>query len=144
MGIQPVPYLDGYTAGQEGRSIESCPYGVGTYAEKVWQKGFRQASAKGRRKIRYSVLGEGDTCYISDVEVEWSSEVDWVCAQECAKNYHYRHDGWENSSWPLTFVLSSVEGEELGRFEVSRECVPEFSATRIKSRDQDAPSEKRD
>jgi hypothetical protein len=60
--------------------------------------------------------------------------LDYV-AEDAAEDYHNRHDGWEDS-WPLTFVILDEELNELGRFSVEREAVPQFSASRIENENQ--------
>jgi hypothetical protein len=51
-------------------------------------------------------------------------------AEEAAEDHHNNHDGWE-SSWPLTFVILDDELNELGRFSVGREFVPQFYVTKF-------------
>lgn len=52
-------------------------------------------------------------------------------ATECARDFHFDHDGWE-SSWPLELeILDGSQGETVGRFEIERELVPEFNASEI-------------
>lgn len=61
---------------------------------------------------------------------KWDSkDLDYV-AEDAAENYHSYHDGWE-SSWPLTFVILDDDLNELGRFSVDREAVPQFHASKI-------------
>lgn len=61
-------------------------------------------------------------------ESDWSEENLEYVAEDCAEDYHYNHDGWEDR-WPLDFELWNHEGKFLGKFEVNREAVPEFNAT---------------
>jgi len=49
-------------------------------------------------------------------------------AEEAAAEYHNRRDGWE-ASWPVTFEIFR-DGKSLGTFEVEREQVPQFHATK--------------
>lgn len=52
-------------------------------------------------------------------------------AVRCADDFHYNHDGWE-SSWPIELeILGGPAGSVLGRFEIEREVVPEFTASEI-------------
>lgn len=56
-------------------------------------------------------------------------------AEECAANYHNKHDGWE-STWPLTFILYRTEdGPERAKMSVDRETVPSFTATKVETKE---------
>ena len=60
----------------------------------------------------------------------WSEEdMEWL-AEDCAKNYHNQHDGWE-SSWPITITIYRLDETKLGSFEVDRDVEPVFSARKI-------------
>jgi len=62
-----------------------------------------------------------------DIAVEFDAE---SVAESCAEDYHSNHDGWEDS-WPLIIALfNSEDGPEITRFEVDREAVPQFTASR--------------
>lgn len=51
-------------------------------------------------------------------------------ATECAADFHNNHDGWE-CRWPRDITLYETEdGPPLASFEVDREMVPEFWATK--------------
>lgn len=51
-------------------------------------------------------------------------------AQQCADDFHHNHDGWE-CHWPRDITLYATEdGPPLASFEVDREAVPLFYATR--------------
>lgn len=51
-------------------------------------------------------------------------------AEECAADFHDRHDGWE-CDWPRQFVLyDSPDGPALTTLTVDRETVPHFVASR--------------
>ena len=51
--------------------------------------------------------------------------------EECADDWHSNYDGWV-AEWPRMFVLyESKKGPALERFEVDRETVPHFSASRV-------------
>lgn len=54
---------------------------------------------------------------------------EWL-AEDAAEHFHRNHDGWE-ASWPVTIEVFH-DGLFLGRFEVDREAVPSFNATRVK------------
>ena len=51
-------------------------------------------------------------------------------AEVAAQDHHDGHGGWE-STWPITFVLLNEKDQEMGRFEVERESVPQFHATEV-------------
>ena len=51
-------------------------------------------------------------------------------AEDAAEDHHTNHDGWE-CSWPLAFVILDDELNELGRFSVDREMLPQFHATKL-------------
>lgn len=55
-------------------------------------------------------------------------------AAEYCQNYR---DGWE-WTWPEIFVVLK-DGEEVGRFEVAREAVPHFYATKVEANVADEP-----
>ena len=60
----------------------------------------------------------------------WGIDHPQYAAEDAAEDYHGYHDGWE-SSWPLVFVMLDDELNELGRFSVDRESVPQFHASKI-------------
>ena len=60
---------------------------------------------------------------------ETTAGLAWA-AEYAAEDYHSNHDGWE-ATWPLTFVVLDDELNELGRFSVDREAVPQFHASKI-------------
>jgi hypothetical protein len=69
--------------------------------------------------------GSPEDCF--ELKTKWSEKyLRWV-AQDAAENYWNNHDGWE-ASWPLEFVILGDELEELGRFTVDMEAVPQFYA----------------
>ena len=55
----------------------------------------------------------------------WNDSV----AEQCAEDWHTNKDGWEGD-WPRLFSLyRDKTGPAFARFEVDRECVPQFSAS---------------
>ena len=65
---------------------------------------------------------EPDFCIIAGV---WEELED--VAQAAAGEYHYHN---RDESWPITITLFSEDDAPLGDFEVVREMVPVFHATR--------------
>jgi hypothetical protein len=90
------------------------------------------------RTVWYTVI-DHDPDYRFRAELKWSCdfETPWeisMAAEDCADDYHSRHDGWE-SSWPLVFALYREEdGPELARFDIDREAVPQFTAALVKEK----------
>ncbi len=74
----------------------------------------------------YTVHGESfeDGLLVSSC---WGEEDKEWLAEDCAKNYHQHHDGWE-SSWPITIIVYRLDGTKLGTFDVDRDVEPVFSA----------------
>jgi|WetSurMetagenome_2_1015567.scaffolds.fasta_scaffold183234_3 hypothetical protein len=87
-----------------------------------------RAKAKNRFKYFIEDYGENpEDAYT--LKTRWEkNNLDYV-AEDAAQDYHDRHDGWE-SVWPLTIVILDEELNELGRFSVEREAVPQFHATK--------------
>jgi len=78
------------------------------------------------------------TCWFSVVEIDESDRIPYAgngytaYPEEIAEYYHAECDGWENSDWPLTFVLYDTEdGPEIGRYKVELEYDPVFTATEV-------------
>jgi hypothetical protein len=79
---------------------------------------------------RYYIKGNDPDNYYKFKSV-YDAEDGTYLASEAAKNYHYHHDGWENT-FPLTFVISDYEGYLIGVYEVERDVEPVFHATEVK------------
>lgn len=82
--------------------------------------------------------------FVNDVEEDvvssaYSFDSDWsdeeslhkYIAEDAAMDYHSNHDGWE-CSWPEDIYLYRDDGTFIGKFEVERHSVPEFSAIKCK------------
>jgi len=86
------------------------------------------------RKYGYIIPDHGDyvidhvTSAFEDPD-EWELE---MIAQDCAKNYHDWHDGWEGS-WPMDFRIVNKSGAALGTYSVDRETRPYFVTRGIKT-----------
>jgi hypothetical protein len=86
-------------------------------------------------KIGYYTLENGspdDICYPGDhVNADpldsWALE---LAAEECAEYEWDKGDGWEWMENGATIVLVDEDGEELGRYDISVEYEPSFSATK--------------
>jgi hypothetical protein len=59
---------------------------------------------------------------------DFSAENVRFVAEDAGENYHYHHDGWEDS-WPVKIEVWNSVGKSLGLFTVDREAVPQFSAS---------------
>ena len=84
---------------------------------------------KGFRYVRPDTMSEDDY-----FEFESAHDNRRFVAQDAAKDYHSKHDGWE-SAWLITIRVMDDSGLLLGVFEVERVAVLEFYA-RAKSRRQ--------
>ena len=62
-------------------------------------------------------------------ESTWNEKHPYFVAADAAKHYHGRY-GWE-ASWPIDFRIWTEAGQELGKFEVHRDFVPEFYAVEV-------------
>jgi hypothetical protein len=72
---------------------------------------------------------------------EWEPSFARMCVEEMAEHYHSRHDGWEDNNWPQEFVVLQAESNtktELGRWMVDRDWRPDFGATKIEQKLQEA------
>ncbi len=65
-----------------------------------------------------------------------------IFAEQAAEYCQNYRDGWE-WRWPENFVVLK-DGTEVGRFEVTRECVPHFHASPIKANTKDEPRGQRE
>ena len=63
--------------------------------------------------------------------LEYTDDLNFI-AKEAANDWHYNHDGWEHSSWPVEFKLCDEKEKVLGTFSVDRDVEPVFSARKIK------------
>jgi hypothetical protein len=84
-----------------------------------------------KNKYKFTVPDHGDQEF--QFESTWDHEKNpdysiWI-VEEAAEYYHDNCDGYE-CGWPLIFELFTMDGKLLGKFEVEREAVPQFSATR--------------
>ena len=81
--------------------------------------------------VAYDILGECPRSQRGIVHVAHTLLHDASDAAEAYADYvHDNRSGYE-SSWPLTFRVRDASGE-IADFEVSREYLPEFSATPVK------------
>jgi ribosomal protein L37AE/L43A len=86
----------------------------------------------GKKKIWYEIVEQDGEPYESSryfIESHYHSRYAsdlQMFAEKCAESYEpYSFD----MEWPLTFALYfEIDGEEIGRFVVEREMVPEFTA----------------
>lgn len=82
--------------------------------------------------FRYYIPGQGET--VDDAKTFttiWDEDaIDYVAESAAAQEYRTRAGGVAN--WPITLVLLDWDREELGRFRVGMEHVPEFSAHPVK------------
>ena len=85
-------------------------------------------------KIGYYTLenGSDDVCYPgehikADTLDSFSLE---SAAEECAEHEWDYRDGWEWMTSGSILVLVTEDGEELGRYDISVEYDPSFSATK--------------
>lgn len=64
-----------------------------------------------------------------DLTDEWDLE---SLAEECAKDYHFNHDGWEDRSWNNSQDTKAfwiwIDENTKKKFEVELEYEPRFSA----------------
>jgi hypothetical protein len=69
----------------------------------------------------------GDESDAYDFSSKWDpSELRYI-AEDMAKDFFDKHDGWE-CSWPLTFTIMH-DGVSLGNMEVRMDMVPKFYAS---------------
>lgn len=83
-------------------------------------------------KIRYYPIEYDPNATFDDAyecETDHDTEFDDWMAEDCASDYHSRHDGWE-SRWPIRFRIWMESGEVLGDYHVEREHEPVFRAHR--------------
>lgn len=83
--------------------------------------------------LHYRVIEHCEDSYYKAPKRAISCDVAWA-ANRCADDYWSEHDGWE--SWDqgeaLTFALHDGEnGKEVGRYAVSYDISPDFSARAI-------------
>ncbi len=89
-----------------------------------------EIEAQKRKRFKYFIDDQSGPEDAWTLKTRWDARnLDYV-AEDAAEDYHSRHDGWEDS-WPLTFVILDEELNELGRFSVERETVPQFHAEKI-------------
>ena len=53
-----------------------------------------------------------------------------LCAEMAAEHCNDERGGWE-WKWPITIAVLNNELQEVGRFSVDREAVPQFHASKI-------------
>ena len=75
--------------------------------------------------FRYFVEGETFT-----LRTPWDINTLEYVAEDAAQDYFDNHDGRE-SSWPLAFAIFDESFNELGRYVVDMEAVPQFWAIKI-------------
>lgn len=80
-------------------------------------------------KIEYVILDLGGEDEIYELETD--NYILQNTATEAAEDFHNNHDGWDVSSWPLTFRIIQ-DGKTVGDVEVDRETVPHFYAIKTK------------
>jgi hypothetical protein len=93
-------------------------------------------------KIRYKVMDDygatithnGGDVFIADIQqFDLDCKYDRIdAAAECAEHFWHDTTKLEDSaaySWPLTFVILDIVGNELGLYEVDVEARPRFSAS---------------
>lgn len=81
-------------------------------------------------KYHYEVNDHGSRHEVASHKCEDDCYFEFL-AQECAEDYHSRHDGW-GASWPMDMKIyeysDAEDGKELWRGSVDREAIPSFSA----------------
>lgn len=79
---------------------------------------------------RYQINDEMFTQDAYKVGSDWnaySTEQLAMVAEDAAKDFYYRHDGWE-AEWPCEISVFDLSGNLLGTFIVEQECVPQYNA----------------
>lgn len=96
---------------------------------RVWCLSWDDTEEQGSDLVSYDILGEHPRPVRGVVHVPRTVFGAADAAEFYAEHAHDDRDGWD-SSWPLVFRVRSPDGT-ISDFEVDREYVPEFSASRL-------------
>lgn len=79
-------------------------------------------------KTEFIINGEKYPSDAEEFETSWDKDNPEYIAEDAAEHFYDFNDGWEHS-WPQEFEIF-IDGKSAGAFEVDREDVPTFSASK--------------